>query len=62
LEPSTAFRFHLSLPLKGGEADFGLWVYYRFIPAYGGAGPMVSRIAHGMEFYNWTFRELCPAE
>ena len=62
LEQSMSFPFHISLPLKGGEADFGLRVYYRYIPAYGGAGPNVSRIAYSMDFWEWTFRELCPKD
>jgi len=53
------YRFHISLRLEGGEVDFGLWVYYRYIPVYGGARK-VRRISY--EFYNWTFREICPQE
>jgi len=62
LLPSMSYRFHLSLPLKGRETDFGLRVYYRYIPAEGGAEPTASRIQYSMDFYDWTFREICSQE
>lgn len=62
LDQGVPLRFEVSLPLKGGETEFGLRVYYRYIPIYGGAGPKASRIAYSMEFYNWTFRDICSSE
>ncbi len=54
--------FHLSVPLKGDEADFGLWVYYWFYPAYGGAGKKASRISYITDTWYWTFRDICPKD
>jgi hypothetical protein len=56
-----SFRFRLTLPYRGKESDFGLRVFYRYLAAEGG-GMKVSRIAYTMDFYDWTFREICPPE
>jgi hypothetical protein len=61
MDQDMPYRFHITLPMQGSEVDFGLRVYYRYIPVYGG-GMKVSRISYGWEFYDWTFRELCPQE
>lgn len=57
----TSFLFRLTLPYQGKESDFGLRVFYRYLAAEGG-GTKVSRIAYSMDFYDWTFREICPSE
>jgi hypothetical protein len=54
--------FHISLPLKGEEVDFGLYVFYWFYPAYGGARPETSRISYIHDTWYWTFRDICPKD
>jgi len=62
MDQNMPYRFHITLPLQGSEVDFGLRVYYRYIPVYGRGGMKASRISYGFEFYDWTFRELCAQE
>lgn len=62
LQESMPYHFTISLPLQGGETEFGLWVYYRYIPSWPGGGKKVSRISYSSETYSWTFRDICPKE
>jgi len=54
--------FHITIPLKGDEVDFGLYVFYWFYPAYGGARPEISRISYIYDTWYWTFRDICPQD
>ena len=62
LTPNIPVPFHLSVPLRGDEVDFGLWVYYWFYPTYGGAGPKTSRISYITDTWYWTYRDICPKD
>ena len=62
LRDSESLPFSISLPLQGGEVQFGLWVFYRFNPVYGGSGKRASLISYLEETWYWTFQDICPQD